>query len=386
MPEEQSPASESAPPDPRLAGRRLLALLLALILLSGLALVAVLPTVREGVFLWSGWADLERTASRFDADLDRLLDGAAGHRTASERVTRRAGLSKWNLRRDRIEFDGFPGAAFLARLNAAAKERGLSLRRLGGAATPSSGMVVLEARYFTTTTHVLRLRILGSGRGPIARVAFLIDDVGHNEHMARRLMAIGIPLSLAILPHLPYSKRIALEAHSRGMEVLLHLPLEPYGFPRQDPGPGGLLLSHRPEQWQSLTRGALDAVPGISGVNNHMGSRLTEREDAMAIILGEVKKRGLYFIDSYTTGKSVVPQVADRLGVRTAKRTLFLDNEISEEKILVQIDLLIERAKENGSAIGIAHPHEATVRALEAALPRLRRAGVRLVKAGALVR
>lgn len=370
-------------PAPLRAGRRILAVFLAVILLSSLGLMAALPSVRAAVYLWSGWANLERAAAGFDADLDLLIERAAGRRMASERTPRRAGFSRWSLRRERIAFDQFPGENFLAQVNAAAKERGLSLRRLGGASAPLSGMVVLEARYSASPTHILRLRIPAPA-GP--RLAILIDDVGYNEEVARRLMALGIPLSLAVLPHLPYSKRIARAALARGLEVLLHLPLEPHAFPRQDPGPGSILSSQRPEEWRALTRRALDAVPGITGVNNHMGSRLTEREDAMAVILSEVKKRGLYFIDSYTTGKTVAYRVARRIGMRTARRTVFLDNEVSEEKILVQIDLLIKKAKEGGSAIGIGHPHEATVRALEAALPRLRRSGVRLVPAGALVR
>jgi hypothetical protein len=222
-----------------------------------------------------------------------------------------------------------------------------------------------------------------SKREPVA--AILIDDLGYDLLAARELNEIDLPLTFAILPHLTHSREIALEAFSRGREVLLHLPMEPADPGENDPGPGALFLRQGPDVWRRLTRSAIDAVPGITGINNHMGSRFTERSDAMEVILEEVKSRGLYFVDSITSGRSVGFFVGRRLGIRVGKRTIFLDNETGEEEIGFQVDRLIAQAKREGKAMAIGHPHAGTIAAIRKALPRIRSSGVKIVTARVLV-
>ncbi|MFC1491649.1 divergent polysaccharide deacetylase family protein [Nitrospinota bacterium] len=214
----------------------------------------------------------------------------------------------------------------------------------------------------------------------------MIDDVGQDLQAAREVLSLNLPLTFAILPHLPHSREIAREAREKGRELLLHLPMEPRRYPEKNPGPGSLLSGQGPEEVRERTRAALAAIPGITGVNNHMGSRLTVREDVMKIILEEVKAKGLYFIDSYTTAESVAYRVAKGLGLRVRKRTLFLDNEVDEDKIGAQIARLIVEAKRSGVAIGIAHPYPETIAALRNAVSRIRESGVKIVPAGEVVR
>ena len=220
--------------------------------------------------------------------------------------------------------------------------------------------------------------------GAEPRAAILIDDLGRDLAAARELLALDLPLGFSVLPFLPHSKEVAREAAERGREVLLHLPLEPQAAEQPRPGPGALYLSQGEERWRRGLREALEAVPGAAGVSNHMGSRFTEREDAMGVILGELRARKLYFVDSLTSPRSVGWRLARGLGVRAAARTVFLDNDPREEAVARQLDRLLEEARKQGRAVGIGHPRPGTIAALRRALPRLRESGVRIVPPSAV--
>jgi hypothetical protein len=219
----------------------------------------------------------------------------------------------------------------------------------------------------------------GAEAGKEPRAAILIDDLGQDLEAARRFLALELPLGFSVLPFLPHSKEVAREAAARGREVILHLPLEPWDGEHKKAGPGALFLVQGESEWRRRFREALDAVPGSVGVSSHMGSRFTEREDAMEVVLRELRGRGLFFVDSLTSPRSVGHRAARRLGVRSARRTVFLDHERREEAVAVQIERLIEGARRWGRAVGIGHPRPETLHALRRAIPRLRAAGVRIV-------
>ncbi|HEY8391465.1 MAG TPA: divergent polysaccharide deacetylase family protein [Capillibacterium sp.] len=214
-------------------------------------------------------------------------------------------------------------------------------------------------------------------------VAIIIDDLGFVEKPTEAFWALDIPLTFAVLPWGRYSASHAREALRRGQEVILHLPIEPLD-PQTDPGPGALRTSQAPEEMRLRIRKNLKAVPGIVGVNNHMGSKGTQDRAMMELLMTELQKEGLFFIDSMTIHTSVAWSVAREYGVPTARRDVFLDG-LGVERIPDQIEVLIEKALAHGSAIGIAHTRPGVAEALAEALPRLAAAGIKLVHVSSLV-
>ncbi|MBA2133194.1 divergent polysaccharide deacetylase family protein [Capillibacterium thermochitinicola] len=219
---------------------------------------------------------------------------------------------------------------------------------------------------------------------PRARVAIIIDDLGFVQEATEAFWELEIPLTFAVLPWGRYSEPHAREAIRRKQEVILHLPLEPLD-PQTDPGPGVLRTDFTPEQLRRQIRANLAAVPGITGVNNHMGSKGTQDRRLMQILMAELKKAGLFFVDSRTIHTSVAATVAREYGVPTAVRDVFLDGS-GLETFPVQIDLLIEKALAQGAAIGIAHTRPGVAAALKEAIPRFEAAGIELVHVSVLVK
>lgn len=206
----------------------------------------------------------------------------------------------------------------------------------------------------------------------LPKVAIIIDDLGYDLDVARAFMSLGIPLTLSILPMAPHTIDIAREAGRNGFELMIHVPMEPEGFPDLDPGPGALLNSMGPEEIRSLVLQHLDDVPDAKGVNNHMGSSFTERKDNVAALLEEVRNKGLYFVDSKTSAQSVAYITAREMGVPATSRDVFLDSEPSAAAISIQLERLLGLAKQRGEAVGIGHPFPETLKILERQAGRLK--------------
>jgi polysaccharide deacetylase 2 family uncharacterized protein YibQ len=217
-------------------------------------------------------------------------------------------------------------------------------------------------------------------------VAIVIDDLGWDLAAAQMLLDIDTPLSFAILPEAPYRIQIAQEDRRRGRDVLLHLPMESYGSSHISLGPYGLHSTMKSKELTARVEAALQALPLASGVNNHMGSRLTENRATMQTVLQSMKRHQLFFLDSRTSKDSLAYQVAQELGVPAARRQVFLDNEAEPGKITQQLQRLITLAQQQGNAIAIGHPYPATVQVLQHHLPGLRRAGIEIVPISRLVR
>lgn len=203
------------------------------------------------------------------------------------------------------------------------------------------------------------------------KVAIIIDDVGWDKKIAEQFLALGVELSFSLLPHSPFQKELAELLFAKGFDIMLHLPMEPYQSAKFNPGMDALLTTMRPDAFVGQLIENLDAVSYIKGVNNHMGSKMTENADLMRLIFSVLKGRGLFFLDSLTTNKSIGHKVADQLGLRFVKRDIFLDHIVNRKFILSQVDALIEQAVAQGMAIGIAHPHEITFQTLKDILPEL---------------
>ena len=156
-----------------------------------------------------------------------------------------------------------------------------------------------------------------------------------------------LPLTFSILPFTPYSKTLAGEAHRRGKEVILHLPMEPHGYPKVRPGEGVLLEEMDEARLLRQLSKDIEAVPYIKGVSNHMGSRLMEDPEKMRIIFSELKRRGLFFLDSRTTPQTVGLQVAQSVGLKAMERSLFIDHSSDEEDIKQKLEKLIQLSLSN---------------------------------------
>ncbi len=218
------------------------------------------------------------------------------------------------------------------------------------------------------------------------RVAIVIDDLGASLRAAKSLLAIPQPLTFAVLPKLTHSREIAEAAAAAGHDVLLHLPMEPLDYPAKNPGPGALLRSMTPEAMSEVLRDNLASVPHAVGVNNHMGSRLTQDEETMRLILTTLNERRLFFLDSYTTSRSIASQVARELDMPTASRHVFLDHEPGDpDYVAAQMERLAAVAQKHGAAIGIGHPHPSTIAALKEHLPKLSEAGIAVVPLSTLI-
>jgi len=214
---------------------------------------------------------------------------------------------------------------------------------------------------------------------PRPRVAIVIDDLGYDGRLARSFLALQEPLSFAVLPHATFSKSIARQVHEAGRDVLLHLPMEPKGYPEVNAGEGVLLVTMDNGVLLERLRENLAALPFIDGINNHMGSRFSEDEDKMRVVLGEIKQRGLFFVDSRTSAESRGYGLAVQMGIPAAERDVFLDNIQSPQAVRSELGRLAQLARLKGKAIGIAHPHEVTLEVLRQMLPQLHQEGIDLV-------
>lgn len=194
-------------------------------------------------------------------------------------------------------------------------------------------------------------------------VAIIIDDVGHNLRQGRRLIALPLPVALAILPQTLAAEQLAREAVAAGRTVLLHQPME--NGAGLSIGPGGMYSGMSRERLQAQLRGNLDSLPGVRGVNNHMGSRLTAEREPMDWVMQVLRERGLFFIDSRTTAQTQAAIAAAAAGVPHLSRQVFLDNQRTPEAIGRAFDQALAIARRTGTAVMIGHPYPQTIDYLE---------------------
>ncbi len=248
------------------------------------------------------------------------------------------------------------------------------------------GGVAVEQQPYTSAMAPLpprhpRKRAAGPGT-----VAIIVDDMGTSIGEVNELMAIRLPLTFSIIPGLAKVKGVAQAAHAGGYQVMIHIPMEPQGYPQQRMEQSGLLLAQSDGEIQKRLNGFLQAVPYARGANNHMGSRFTEDRGKMETVLGFLKGKGLFFIDSRTTPRSVGNSLAREMGLETASRNVFIDNVQDVGAIKEQLEQLAAMARHKGGAIGICHPHKTTIQALSTTMPELQRSGITFVYAAELVR
>jgi uncharacterized protein len=270
---------------------------------------------------------------------------------------------------------------------------------LGIIETASSGVIRFDFLFQGTRTHTVHVvtplaaraaahtpapaRQSTDAGNPNPRLAIIIDDLGYDRSAADAVLALGFPLTVSVLPHLPLSSELAEEAQRRGDQVMLHLPMESEanGAKREDIE---LRVGMNAAQVDATLAGMLETVPYAAGVNNHQGSRATADPALMQALMPALHQRGLFFVDSRTDAKTVAYDMAERAGVPAASRKVFLDDIASREAILKQLDLAARDAQRDGFSIAIGHPRAATIAALAEGVPPLEARGIHLVFASEL--
>jgi polysaccharide deacetylase 2 family uncharacterized protein YibQ len=220
----------------------------------------------------------------------------------------------------------------------------------------------------------------------LLRAAIVIDDMGRDLEAAHKLLALGYPLTFSVLPHLRYAQATAQEAHRRGHEVMLHLPMEPEPSAHASPGEGAILVGMNAAEVERVVQNDLASVPFVMGVNNHMGSRATKDAALMADVMKVLADHRLYFIDSRTTAASTALEAARRQSLPAFYRAVFLDNTETVPYTLGQLREFRQTVEREGVALAIGHPHATTIAALAKFLPELERADIELVAPSQIVR
>ena len=188
----------------------------------------------------------------------------------------------------------------------------------------------------------------------VADVYIVLDDGGHNLNHLQPFLDLEIPLTIAVLPELAYSKESALRIKNSGKTLILHQPMQAINL-STDPGPSAIMPEMSAEQIRSLLTKNLDSLGIKIGLNNHEGSLITADTYAMKVVMEVCKERGMFFLDSRTNSKSVCKSVASEYGVKLYERNTFLDNTPSQADMIAMFKSGIEVAKKNGSVIMIGH-------------------------------
>ncbi|MFQ5432258.1 MAG: divergent polysaccharide deacetylase family protein [Nitrospinota bacterium] len=221
---------------------------------------------------------------------------------------------------------------------------------------------------------------------PMPRLAIVIDDVGVSKAPIKKLIALRMPLTFAILPSQRHSTELANVINDAGYEVIIHIPMEPDDINGNNPGKSALLVSQSDQTIREEIKKMIQEIPHAVGTSNHMGSKFTKNYDKMRCVLEEIKSSGLYFLDSRTTADSVAFKLARQMGVKSSSRRVFIDNELDTEAIKNELRRSIRYALSKGEAIAIGHPHKQTIMALAQMKESIENAGIELVPASSLAR
>ncbi|MFC1620743.1 divergent polysaccharide deacetylase family protein [Candidatus Omnitrophota bacterium] len=253
----------------------------------------------------------------------------------------------------------------------------------------------MKKRVLITSVVIILALLFMLYRGtsrPKGLVAFVIDDWGYNKRNIDLILEIDSPLTISILPNLRYSDYVAKEIakDSNRHDIILHLPLESETniAAEIDTIRSGM---EKPKI-ASILEKDIKSIPGVIGVSNHQGSRVTKDKRVMGIILAELKKKELFFLDSLTTPDSVCSYISHDIGLKCVVRDVFLD--ITDQTDLQNLEAYIKKqirelaaiALEKGSAIGVGHNKKITLNVIKDVIPELEKQGIKIVPLKTLAR
>lgn len=251
---------------------------------------------------------------------------------------------------------------------------------------PLSGRLSLEIGWQDSCYLQVYLSPSETIRRQEGNIALIIDDFGGRwDSLIEDFTQLGITLTVSVIPGSKKSARAVNALSEGGCEVILHMPMEPENAPFNDNG--YLIRSDMGDQKiRSVFQKALDQTGPVAGINNHMGSKVTSNRHQMTVILDEIRKKGIYFIDSRTTAKTVAYDVAREMGVPTAKRDVFIDVENTKESIIRRLWELADKAGKNGFSVGIGHCRPLTLEVLKEEIPKISAKGYHFVPISDVVR
>lgn len=216
-----------------------------------------------------------------------------------------------------------------------------------------------------------------------ARLAIIIDDIGYTPSLSYRAARLPGNFTLSILPFTPYARDAAQLALTQGKELMLHVPMS--NMANLPLGAGGLYSGMEKEKFIATLRQNIANLPHIKGINNHMGSRLTQETEPMAWVMEELRKQDLYFVDSRTSANTKALDIARQWQIPSIKRDIFLDNIQEPEQIRRELNRAIQLAQQHGAAVAIGHPYPSTLSILENIQPLLLQQKVGLVPVSQLL-
>ncbi|HPC83457.1 MAG TPA: divergent polysaccharide deacetylase family protein [Thermoanaerobaculaceae bacterium] len=296
----------------------------------------------------------------------------------------------------------FPVERFSLDLQAAVHNLGGRLAPKPLAERGGYGLARLEGRVGDTRWRVVVLgepprpspRTVGARRSPAApallpagevrgRLAVVLDDAGHNLEVCEQARALPSDVAFAVLPNTPHATAVAECLAAQRRELLLHLPMQPIEEVGDGPGPDAIEVGLSSAEVRARLQRALGRVPGVRGVNNHMGSLATADATTMEALAVALRPTGLYFLDSRTSADSVAGAVMREAGVPVLRRDVFLDVVDDPAAIRRMLAEAAELGEQQGQALAIGHVHPTTLKLLAAELPRLA-ARLALVRPSAL--
>ena len=236
-------------------------------------------------------------------------------------------------------------------------------------------MNLLKRAIITATLYLYACTAL-SDASPLSTIVLIIDDMGNNLTLGEKALALPGSINYAFLPHRNTSAALAEKAHHLNKEILLHEPMS--NIHKKPLGEGALTEQMEKQEFIKVLEASIDSVPHLRGVNNHMGSLLTRMPQQMGWLMGVLKERHLYFIDSRTSVETAAESMANFYQLPNLRRHVFLDNDRNMEAINIQFERLLKLATTQEVTVAIGHPYPETIQFLQQKLPSLQLRGYRL--------
>ena len=374
---------------------KLLAAFLVLVVIAGIGTVKLFQTTRGRIILLdAGFSDYyDVVQQELDAELRKPLESLGFEKTFRQRID----VTTIDGREYRVRHwqASCPGSCSPTKIGLAftkaAKTKGAVVRSRIEDSKGTGETIVITVGSRRYPTHRITITQPGRAERPHppaqgkSRLALVIDDFGYSKNETVELfLTVDLPLTISVLPSLPRSRYVLERARSLGKETLLHLPMEAEGVP-VEAGSVGTAMSE--ESIRAVVERYLGESTGVVGVNNHQGSLATQDRRVMTTVIAVLKSRGLFFLDSLTSSKSIAYNTARSLDVPTARNDISLDAG-TEDPVVVEKRLvrLIALARRTGSAIGIGHPKRWTYEAIARSEKLFKESGVELVFVSELVK